>query len=208
MTWLLVLLTVTVICGLWIGLPIALGIYVYRRLKRRVQAALGGGSTALLPASARKGCPSKEKDTLRKMERRLITAHQRCVAALDARFASELARARVEPPLEEAYRQVSSEIESIYAFCERNDLAGMLKKANASGSAQDIYREAYQHNIAKVQEAIQKTEEVLSAYERTVATLEVSSSEMDISSDCDDSIRMLRDLRGELPRYNLEDRVY
>ena len=59
-----------------------------------------------------------------------------------------------------------------------------------------------------MQEAIQKTEECLSAYERTVATLEVSSSEMDIGSDFDESIMMLRDLRNELPRYNLEDKIY
>ncbi|MBR1828452.1 MAG: hypothetical protein IJ781_02935 [Atopobiaceae bacterium] len=142
------------------------------------------------------------------MEHRLITAHEQCVEALNTRLSSELARARIAPPMEEAYEQISNEIESIYAFCERNDLVGTLKKASTSEAAKDIYLEAYQRDLAKVQEAIQKTEECLSAYERTVATLEVSSSEMDIGSDFDESIMMLRDLRNELPRYNLEDKIY
>lgn len=208
MAYLLVLLTITAVLGAWVGLPLALGFFVFRRVRKRLQAANGGRSPALLPASTRKGCPAKEKETLRKMERRLIAAHQQCMEALDTRLTSELARARIAPPMEEAYQQINGEIESIYAFCERNDLVGTLKKANASEAAKDIYFEAYQRDLAKVQEAIQKTEEVLSAYERTVATLEVSSSEMDIGSDFDDSIRMLRDLRNELPRYNLEDKVY
>ncbi|MBQ9005092.1 MAG: hypothetical protein IJ092_01840 [Atopobiaceae bacterium] len=142
------------------------------------------------------------------MEHRLITAHEQCVEALNTRLSSELARARIAPPMEEAYEQISNEIESIYDFCERNDLVGTLKKASTSEAAKDIYLEAYQRDLAKVQEAIQKTEECLSAYERTVATLEVSSSEMDIGSDFDESIMMLRDLRNELPRYNLEDKIY
>ena len=67
--------------------------------------------------------------------------------------------------------------------------------------------QAYQRDLAKVQDAILKTEECLTAYERTVATLEVSSVGTDIGSDYDIAIEMLDDLREELPRYNLEDRV-
>ena len=103
--------------------------------------------------------------------------------------------------------QIRDEIESIYAFCERNDLVGTLKKANSSTTAKDIYLQAYQRDLAKVQDAILKTEECLTAYERTVATLEVSSVGTDIGSDYDIAIEMLDDLREELPRYNLEDRV-
>lgn len=208
MSWLLVMLTITVMLGAWVGLPLALGFFVFRTVRKRLQGANGGRSAALLPASSRKGCPAKERDILRKMEHRLITAHEQCVEALNTRLSSELARARIAPPMEEAYEQISNEIESIYAFCERNDLVGTLKKASTSEAAKDIYLEAYQRDLAKVQEAIQKTEECLSAYERTVATLEVSSSEMDIGSDFDESIMMLRDLRNELPRYNLEDKIY
>ena len=149
----------------------------------------------------------QERDALIKMERRLVAAHTSCTEALDNRLTSELARARVEPPLEEAFEQIRDEIESIYAFCERNDLVGTLKKANSSTTAKDIYLQAYQRDLAKVQDAIQKTEECLTAYERTVATLEVSSVESDIGSDYDIAIEMLDDLREELPRYNLEDRV-
>ena len=151
--------------------------------------------------------PVREKETLRKMERRLVTAQQQCQQALDTRLTSELARARVAPPLDEAYEQISSEIESIYAFCARNDLVGTYKKAKSSTSAQDIYLGAYERDLAKVQAAIEKTEECLSAYERTVATLEVSSVETDINSDFDAAIEMLVELQDELPRYSLEDSI-
>lgn len=208
MSWLLVVITIATVLVGWVGLPAALAFLTFRFVRRRLQAANGGRSPALLPASARKGCPAREKEALRSMERRLVTTHQQCLDALDTRLSSELARARIAPPLEEAYEQISYEIESIYAFCERNDLVGTLKKANGSSTAKDIYLEAYQRDLAKVQAAIQKTEEVLSAYERTVATLEVSSSEAEIGSDFDYSIEMLKNLRDELPRYNLEDKVY
>ena len=138
---------------------------------------------------------------------RLSTAHAQCREALDTRLSSELARARIEPPLEDAYAQIREEIASIYAFCARNDLTGTLKKANTTMTAKDIYLNAYERDLAKVQEAIGKTEECLAAYERTVATLEVSSVEADLSSDFDASIEMLRDLREELPLYRLEDQI-
>lgn len=208
MSWLLVWLTIAAVFGAWVVVPFALGFTVFRFARKRLSGVQGGRFGKALPASTRKGCPAKEREALRKMEQRLGTAHQQCVEALNTRLSSELARARIAPPLEEAFEQISGEIESIYAFCERNDLVGTLKKANSSEAAKDIYFQAYQRDLAKVQEAIQKTEECLAAYERTVATLEVSSSEMDISSDFDDSIRMLRDLRDELPRYNLEDKIY
>lgn len=208
MSWLLVWLTIAAVFGAWIVVPFALGFTVFRFARKRLAGAQGGRFAKALPAGTRKGCPAKEREALRKMEQRLITAHQQCLEALDTRLSSELARARIAPPLEEAYEQISYEIESIYAFCERNDLVGTLKKASGSSTAKDIYLEAYQRDLGKVQAAIQKTEEVLSAYERTVATLEVSSSEAEISSDFDYSIEMLKNLRDELPRYNLEDKVY
>ena len=178
-----------------------------RAMKRRLLGEGSKSSTALLPAAAHKGCPVREKEILRKMERRLVTAQQQCQQALDTRLTSELARARVAPPLDEAYEQISSEIESIYAFCARNDLVGTYKKAKSSTSAQDIYLGAYERDLAKVQAAIEKTEECLSAYERTVATLEVSSVETDINSDFDAAIEMLVELQDELPRYSLEDSI-
>lgn len=191
----------------WVALPAVLAILGVRFVKRRLLGDGGHRSPALLPPSSRKGCPAKEREVLRQMEKRLVTTHQQCLEAMNVKLTSELARARIAPVLEEAYEQINDEIESIYAFCERNDLVGTLKKANGSPTARDIYLEAYQRDLAKVQTAIEKTEECLSAYERTVATLEVSSTEADIDSDFDVSIGMLRNLRDELPRYNLEDRI-
>lgn len=217
MYWWILLATVLFGVGAWAVLPailVALGVRFARRRmlgdggsSRRPLLGSSSRSGDLVPAGARKGCPAKEKEALRRMERRLVTVHEQCLAAIDAKLPSELARARVTPPLEDAYAQIGQEIASIYAFCDRNDLVGMLRKANSSSAAKDIYLQAYQRDLAKVQEAIAKTEECLAAYERTVATLEVSSVEADISSDFDASIEMLRDLRDELPRYNLEDRV-
>lgn len=217
MYWWILLVTVLFGVGAWAVLPailVALGVRFARRRmlgdggsSRRPLLGSSSRSGDLVPAGARKGCPAKEKEALRRMERRLVSAHQQCLAAIDTKLPSELARARVTPPLEDAYAQIGQEIASIYAFCDRNDLVGTLRKANSSSSAKDIYLQAYQRDLAKVREAIAKTEECLSAYERTVATLEVSSVEADISSDFDASIEMLRDLRDELPRYNLEDRV-
>lgn len=201
----------------WVILPPALMFFGVRFAKKHLLGEgsgevatnhrLPGRTGELVPASARTGCPTKERDALRKLEKRLVVAHQQCERALDTKLSSDLARARVAPPLEEAYAQIAEEIESIYAFCARNDLVGTLKKASVSTTAKDIYLEAYARDLAKVQEAIDKTEECLAAYERTVATLEVSSVESDISSDFDASIEMLRDLRDELPRYSLEDRI-
>lgn len=217
MYWWILLATVLFGVGAWAVLPailVALGVRFARRRmlgdggsSRRPLLGSSSRSGDLVPAGARKGCPAKEKEALRRMERRLVSAHQQCLAAIDTKLPSELARARVTPPLEDAYAQIGQEIASIYAFCDRNDLVGTLRKANSSSSAKDIYLQAYQRDLAKVREAIAKTEECLAAYERTVATLEVSSVEADISSDFDASIEMLRDLRDELPRYNLEDRV-
>lgn len=217
MYWWILLVTVLFGVGAWAVLPailVALGVRFARRRmlgdggsSRRPLLGSSSRSGDLVPAGARKGCPAKEKEALRRMERRLVSAHQQCLAAIDTKLPSELARARVIPPLEDAYAQIGQEIASIYAFCDRNDLVGTLRKANSSSAAKDIYLQAYQRDLAKVQEAIAKTEECLAAYERTVATLEVSSVEADISSDFDASIEMLRDLRDELPRYNLEDRV-
>lgn len=198
----------------WVVLPAVLVAFGVKMAKRHLlgegdggRPRLGPGSGELVPAGARRGIPVREKETLRKLEKRLASAHTRCLDALDTKLTSELARARVEPPLEEAYDQIRAEIESIYAFCARNDLVGTLKKANTTTTASDIYLDAYERDLAKVQAAIGKTEECLAAYERTVATLEVSSVEADLSSDFDASIEMLRDLRDELPRYSLEDRV-
>lgn len=205
----------TVMFG-WVVLPIVLVFLGIRAFRRRQLGAgsgyanaprLGGRTPAQLGQGSRNGCPAKEKSELRGIEKRLETAHQQCLVALDTKLTSELARARVAPPLEEAYAQISEEVESIYAFCDRNDLTGTLKKANRSTTAKDIYLEAYQRDLAKVQAAIAKTEECLAAYERTVATLEVSSVESDISSDFDASIQMLKDLREELPQYSLEDQI-
>ena len=207
MTWAPIVVIMILMMVSWVVLPATLIAFGVRFVRRRF---LGQGTTRktpLLPGATRKGCPVQERDALVKMERRLVAAHTSCTEALDDRLTSELARARVEPPLEEAFEQIRDEIESIYAFCERNDLVGTLKKANSSTTAKDIYLQAYQRDLAKVQDAIQKTEECLTAYERTVATLEVSSVESDIGSDYDIAIEMLDDLRDELPRYNLEDRV-
>ena len=205
MEWVFVLMLV--IAASWIVLPATLIALGARFIKRRVLGPAATRSTPLLPGASRDGCPAAERDALIKMERRLATAHSNCLAALDNRLESELARARVAPALDEAFEQIRDEIESIYAFCERNDLVGTLKKANSSTTAKDIYLQAYQRDLAKVQDAILKTEECLTAYERTVATLEVSSVGTDIGSDYDIAIEMLDDLREELPRYNLEDRV-
>jgi len=212
----LVIIAIAGVFG-WAVLPaifVALGIRTVRRHLlgdgqggRFRQPRLGSRSVELLPEASRAGCPPKERDTLRKLERRLALAHESCLDALETRVTSELARARIAPPLEDAYAQIRDEIASIYAFCERNDLVGTLKKANSSTTAKDIYLSAYQRDLDKVQAAIDKTEECLTAYERTVATLEVSSVEADISSDFDASIEMLTDLRDELPRYSLEDRI-
>lgn len=217
MFWFILLLMMSYVIVGWVCIPIALVFFGARFVRRRLlgqgdapraQRRLGNPhSGELVPAGARAGCPPKEKETLRKLERRLVTAHEQCLAALDTRLTSELARARVAPPLEEAYAQIKEEIESIYAFCARNDLTGTLKKANSTMTAKDIYLDAYQRDLGKVHAAIAKTEECLAAYERTVATLEVSSVEADIASDFDASIAMLEDLRNELPRYNLEDRL-
>lgn len=182
----------------------ALGMWFIRR---RILGSAAMRSTPLLPDGSRDGCPPAECDALIKMERRLATAHSNCLAALDSRLGSELARARVAPALDEAFGRIRDEIESIYAFCERNDLAGTLKKASSSSTAKDIYLQVYQRGLAKVQDAILKTEKCLAAYERAVATLEVSSVGTDIGSDCDIAIEMLNGLREELPHYNLEDRV-
>lgn len=199
----------------WFGLPgllVLLGVKFARKKRlegKRVaeQRLLQAAPGELVPVSARISCPKNEREQLKSLERRLVTAHENCLAALDTKFPSELARARVAPVLEEAYAQIRSEIESIYAFCNRNDLTGTLEKARTSTTAQDIYMNAYQRDLAKVDVAISKTEECLAAYERTIATLEVSSVESDIGSDFDASIEMLRDLRDELPLYNLEDRI-
>lgn len=198
----------------WVVLPATLVFFGVRTARRKLLGPGSGNGKAievrsgeLVAAVDRTGCPAKEKEQLRKMEKRLVRARMQCLEALDTRLSSELARARIEAPLEEAYDQIRAEIESIYAFCARNDLVGMLKKANATTTAKDIYLGAYQRDLGKVQVAIQKTEECLAAYERTVATLEVSSVDADISSDFDASIAMLEDLRDELPRYNLEDRI-
>lgn len=197
----------------WIAIPVVLIVFGVRLVKRhllpaaRGQEVLPGPAGEVVSAYARRSCPQKERETLRKLERRLAIAHERSVAAIETKLPSELARARVAPALEDAYTQIKNEIASIYAFCERTDLAGTLKKANTSTTAKDIYLEAYERDLAKVQVAIEKTEECLAAYERTIATLEVSSVEADIDSDFDAAIETLRDLRDELPRYNLEDRV-
>lgn len=217
MFWLILLALCSYVIVGWVCIPIALVFFGARFVRRRllgqggapgVQRRLGNPrSGELVPSGARTGCPPKEKETLRQLEKRLVAAHDRCLVALNTRLQSELARARVTPPLEEAYTQIKEEIESIYAFCARNDLVGTLKKANTTMTAKDIYLDAYQRDLNKVHAAIAKTEECLAAYERTVATLEVSSVEADIASDFDASIAMLEDLRNELPRYNLEDRL-
>lgn len=201
----------------WIAIPIVLGIFGVRFVRKRLlgkgddtparQARIAGMPHVPVAPLRHPGCPHQEAMQLQKMEQRLEEAHGQCLSALDRRLASQLARARVAAPLEDAYAQMRGEIDSIYAFCERNDLSGMLEKARRSPAAQDIYQEAYERDLAKVRAAIDKTEECLRAYERTVATLEVSSIDADISSDFDASIEMLRDLRAELPSYNLEDRV-
>lgn len=207
---------VTVVLLGWAVLPAALMVLGIRFARKRLMGDSDGTRSErprlpqggqIVPASARTGCPVKEKEALRKLEKRLVVAYNRYRIALDTKITSELARARVAPLLEEAYAQIKGEIESIYAFCARTDLVGMLKKAESTTTAKDIYLEAYQRDLAKVQAAIAKTEECLAAFERTVATLEVSSVEADISSDFDASIEMLRDLRDELPLYNLEDRI-
>lgn len=199
----------------WVALPtllVALGIrFVRRRLKgadddgRHPQ--LSGRTPKMLSDGKGAGCPPKEREALRKLEGRLNVAHENCQQALNTRLTSELARARIAPPLEEAYAQIRDEIASIWAFCDRNDLVGTLRKAQSSTTAQDIYQSAYERDLQKVHAAIDKTEACLTAYERTVATLEVSSVNADISSDFDTSIEMLKDLRDELPLYNLEDKI-
>ena len=215
MGWFVILLA-TMLFGLvgWAALPAVLVFFGVRLARKHLlgdggasQRRLGSSAGELAPSSARKGVPAEERETLRRMEKRLQTARRQCMAAVDAKISSELARSRVVPPLEDAYAQIRAEIDAIYAFCTRNDLVGTLKKANSSETARDIYLEAYERDLSKVQAAIDKTEECLAAYERTVATLEVSSVEADIGSDFDASIEMLRDLRDELPLYSLEDRV-
>ena len=214
MFWMVLFTVMAALVVGWVALPAAAVFFGVKLVRKHM---LGEGSSGqrrlpprsgeLVPANARIGCPINEKEHLRKLERRVLAARVQSLNALDTKITSELARARIAPPLEEAYLQIKEEIESIYAFCARNDLVGTLKKANTSTSAKDIYLEAYQRDIEKVHAAIDKTEECLAAYERTVATLEVSSVEADISSDFDSSIEMLRSLREELPLYNLEDRI-
>lgn len=216
----LVVLGALVIGGIVAALPtILIGAGIYHLIKHLIgggrnepKRVAGHAAADVAPSlpfmrHVHAGCPMEERSTLRKMERRLEAARESCQTALETRILSDLARARVAPPLEDAYQQIRSEIDAIYAFCERNDLAGMHRKALATVAAQDIYMDAYERQIAKVRVAILKTEECLAAYERTVATLEVSSVEADLNSDFDIAIAMLRDLRDELPRYNLDDQI-
>lgn len=220
MGWVIAVIIIIVLGALtWAAVPVVLAFFGVRYVRRRFLGSSDGerdGTTRIkvgprpgIPIAPlhHPGCPHQEAMELQKMERRLEEAHGQCAAALDRRMASELARARVEPPLEDAYYQISNEIKAIYAFCERNDLSGTLTKAKGPSSARDIYQEAYERDLAKVRDAIARTEECLRAYERTVATLEVSSVQADIGSDLDASIEMLRELRAELPSYSLEDRV-
>lgn len=218
MFWSAMLIIITAAVFGWVALPallVALGVrFARRRLKgaddasgRNGRPQLAGRSQRLLSDGRGAGCPAKERETLRKLEGRLEAAHASCIEAVNTRLSSELARARIAPPLEEAYTQIKDEITSIWAFCARNDLVGTLKKANTSTTAQDIYLNAYERDLEKLHAALDKTEACLAAYERTVATLEVSSVEADLTSDFDDSIEMLKDLRDELPLYNLEDKI-
>ena len=133
-----------------IVLPVALMALGMWFVKRRVLGPATTCSTPLLLDASRDGCPAAERDALIKMERRLVTAHSNCLVALDSRLGSELARARVAPAFDEAFGRIRDEIGSIYAFCERNDLVGTLKKADSSTTAKDIYLKAHQRDLAKV----------------------------------------------------------
>lgn len=218
-TFLAIIIVVLVLTGVgWVVVFGGLAFLGVRFVKRKLlgsglddprdERAIPGGHVAPpFPKRTYRGCTMEVKSSLKRLEKRLDMAHQQCLQALDTRLASELARARVAPPLEDAYAQMKGEVDAICAFCERNDLVGTLEKARRTSSAQDIYMDAYRRDLAKVQAALEKTEECLAAYERTVATLEVSTSDADLSSEFDASIEMLRDLREELPRYNLDDRV-